>query len=263
MLNRSANAGDPLAQHELGLRYLMGEGVAPDTVRAAYWIQLASEQLVIPARFNLGILSYYGWGVAWDPFAAFRLFHYAAHQNMREAQYILGQFYADNLVVPQDYDEARLWLTKSSDAGYEPATRMLGKLNEREEAERGEPERADSSLLDAADSTVSPMFLDFEEDTVVATADVPWLKEVLEGSGNQLRYAFGGAYETEKGLRVDSVSLKTIMESADAGCMKEGYRSSRTSSRRPGVISRGCVLVPCRDINPFRLCSKRRRCRRN
>ena len=29
-LMREANAGDPLAQHELGLRYLFGEGIPPD-----------------------------------------------------------------------------------------------------------------------------------------------------------------------------------------------------------------------------------------
>ncbi len=216
MLNRSANAGDPLAQHELGLRYLTGEGVAPDTVRAAYWIQLASEQLVIPARFNLGILSYYGWGVTWDPFAAFSLFHYAANQNMREAQYILGQFYSDNLVVPQDYEEARVWLTKSSEAGYEPAIRMLEKLNERENENKEETE-AEDAIPAVEDTAFSPMFLDFEEDSVVTSGDSPWLKEVLEGSGNQLRYAFGRAYETEEGVRVDSISLETIVGSAEAG----------------------------------------------
>jgi TPR repeat protein len=217
MLNRSANAGDPLAQHELGLRYLTGEGVTPDTVRAAYWIQLASEQLVIPARFNLGILSYYGWGVAWDPFAAFRLFLYAANQNMREAQYILGQFYSDNLVVPQNYDEARLWLTKASESGYEPAERMLEKLEERREERRAETAGVDSASLSVADTSFSPLFLDFEEDSVVSDPGAPWLKEVLQEGGNQLRYAFGGAYETEEGVRVDSISLRTIRESAEAG----------------------------------------------
>lgn len=34
-----ANSGDPLAQHELGLRLLTGEGIAADTVTAVYWIK--------------------------------------------------------------------------------------------------------------------------------------------------------------------------------------------------------------------------------
>ncbi|MDH4070772.1 MAG: sel1 repeat family protein [Ignavibacteria bacterium] len=213
ILNRSANGGDGLAQHELGLRYLTGEGVAPDTIKAAYWIQRAAEQFIIPARFNLGILTYYGWGVAWNPFAAFELFRYAARQNMREAQYILGQFYSDNLVVPQDYEAAKRWLQESAKSGYEPAERMLERLNERQKEEA----TADSMVVAESDSAVSPVFLDFEEDSVSYHDEAPWLTEVLKGSGSQLRYAFGPAYQTKEGIKADSIYLHTIMVSAKAG----------------------------------------------
>ncbi|MCJ7554170.1 MAG: hypothetical protein MUO34_09840, partial [Ignavibacteriaceae bacterium] len=35
-LIQEANGGDPLAQHELGMRLLLGEGLAADTVQAVY-----------------------------------------------------------------------------------------------------------------------------------------------------------------------------------------------------------------------------------
>ena len=44
MLERKAYAGDVAAQHELGLRYLLGEGVVADTLKGAFWIKRAAEQ---------------------------------------------------------------------------------------------------------------------------------------------------------------------------------------------------------------------------
>jgi TPR repeat protein len=127
-LTRKANAGDPVAQHDLGVRYLLGRGVAADTVRGAYWIQKAAAQNVIPARFNLGILFYHGWGVEWNPFEAYIHFTYCASMNMDEAKYVLGQFLSDGLVVPRDYSRARRIVSGAVAAGYEPAKRMLEQM---------------------------------------------------------------------------------------------------------------------------------------
>ena len=66
MLVRNANAGDPLAQHELGLRYLTRNGFPADTPKAAYWIQKAAAQKLTTARYNYGLLLNNGWGVAWN-----------------------------------------------------------------------------------------------------------------------------------------------------------------------------------------------------
>src|SRR5258708_37397533 len=65
ILVQSANSGDPSAQHELGLRYLLGDGFEADTAKAALWIQKAAAQNVYPARYNYGILLNNGWGVRW------------------------------------------------------------------------------------------------------------------------------------------------------------------------------------------------------
>jgi len=48
--------GDVLAQHELGIRYLIGRGAAPDTAKAAYWIKKAADQNYGPALFDMGII---------------------------------------------------------------------------------------------------------------------------------------------------------------------------------------------------------------
>ena len=51
-LTQEANAGDPLAQHELGLRFLLGEGVPADTAQAVYWIKKAADHNLTSAKYN-------------------------------------------------------------------------------------------------------------------------------------------------------------------------------------------------------------------
>ncbi|MFZ1280465.1 MAG: tetratricopeptide repeat protein [Ignavibacteriaceae bacterium] len=120
-----ANSGDPLAQHELGLRLLTGEGIAADTVTAVYWIKKAASQKLTSALYNYGIMLINGWGTDWNPFAAYDNFLLAAQSGMKEAQYIIGILYTDNLIVKRDWNKSYYWIKKSSNAGYEPAKPVL------------------------------------------------------------------------------------------------------------------------------------------
>ena len=101
-LIREANAGNAFAQHELGLRYLLGDGVVADTIQGAIWIKKAADQNLTSAIFNYGILQLNGWGVPWNPFEAFKSFMSAAESGMAQAQHIVGLFYTDNLIVKRD-----------------------------------------------------------------------------------------------------------------------------------------------------------------
>ncbi len=123
LLERDAANGDPLAQHELGVRLLTGNGVPADTVKCAYWLRMAAAQSLTPAMYNYALLLNNGWGVTWDPFAACRLFRAAADRGMTEAQYVTGIFFTDNLVLRQNWDSAWTWVGKAALAGYEPAVR--------------------------------------------------------------------------------------------------------------------------------------------
>ena len=105
MLERKAYGGDVAAQHELGLRYLLGEGVEADTLKGAFWIRRAAEQNSADAQYNLGILEFNGMGIPWNPFDAYKLFLAAAQHGMGESQYILSMFLTENLVVPRNTDE--------------------------------------------------------------------------------------------------------------------------------------------------------------
>jgi uncharacterized protein len=131
MLVRNANAGDPLAQHELGLRYLTRNGFPADTVKAAFWIRKAADQKLRTARYNYGLLLNNGWGVPWNPFEAYRQFHSAAVDGMTEAEYVTGLLLTDNLTVPRDYGEAYRWESIAADSGYEPAREVLREFKRR------------------------------------------------------------------------------------------------------------------------------------
>ena len=143
-LIRDANSGNPLAQHELGLRYLLGEdGMAADTVEGAYWIQKAATQNLTAACFNYGILLLNGWGVQWSPFLAYKYFLTAANDGMPQAQHVIGILTTDNLIVKRDYVEAYKWVKKAENQGYQPATET------RIELEKYLPANIDSSKLNA------------------------------------------------------------------------------------------------------------------
>jgi len=127
-LTLEANTGDVLAQHELGLRFLLGEGMSPDTLKAVYWIKKAANQNLAAAQYNFAILLINGWGIDWDPFSAFKYFKKAARSGMIQAQYVIGILNTDNLIVKRDLNYAYYWINRSSSEGYEPASKLVTQL---------------------------------------------------------------------------------------------------------------------------------------
>jgi uncharacterized protein len=187
LLERDAAGGDPLAQHELGVRLLTGNGLPADTVRSAYWMRRAAEGLLAPAMYNYALLLYNGWGTEWNPFEAYRLFREAAEQGMTEAQYVTGIFFTDDLVLRQNWDSAWTWISHAAEAGYQPAVRARAEI-----ADRGHVRlSADSTLMTqkpekTEDETVgnesslaawTPVLLDFQRTTQVEQLSTALLVE--------------------------------------------------------------------------------------
>ena len=226
MVARRANAGDPLAQHELGIRYLTGKGFAADTVKAAYWIRKAAEQNVVTARYNLAILLSNGWGVEWDPFESYRNIRYSAECRMPQAQYLLSQFLTDNLVVPRNLLEAVQWLKAAADSGYAPAKELLPRLERRARSSAAlgaqSPGRAPGDTARAhadphSSRASSLVFLDFDEDTAARPDERLLLHEALSSGDLEARSALGSVPQFDDTLTVDSVRLAAVRRSANAG----------------------------------------------
>jgi uncharacterized protein len=67
-----AEAGDPVAQYNLGLLYLDGHGVPQSTVEASNWFRRAAEQDYTQAQHNLGAMYASGQGVKKDFLQAYK-----------------------------------------------------------------------------------------------------------------------------------------------------------------------------------------------
>jgi uncharacterized protein len=180
-----ANSGDPLAQHELGLRLLTGEGISIDTTTAVYWIKKAASQKLTSALYNYGIMLINGWGTEWNPFTAFENFLSAAESGMSQAQYVVGVLHTDNLIVPRNWNKSYYWIKKSVDGGYEPAKEVLKELSSKVSPEFKDSVNQNKFILttsktfkdDNDDSNIQPslglVFIDFDShsDTVKEISD--------------------------------------------------------------------------------------------
>jgi len=186
-LTREANGGNPFAEHELGLRYLLGEGMVADTVKGAYWIKRAAEKDLTAACFNYGILLINGWGVEWNPYQAFQFFLKAAKDSMPQAEHVVGLFFTEDLLFDRNWDEAYLWIKKSSDANYEPAKKTLKELIKKIPrlkndssyiASENKLDKINTLEDESAESSIGLVFIDFD----LAADSIPniTLKDLLE-----------------------------------------------------------------------------------
>jgi hypothetical protein len=115
--SRLAAQGDVVAQYNLGLMYLAGQGVPQDDRQAARWFRVAAEHGDAPAQYYLGSIYQAGNGVNRDALEAAMWYRKAAEQGYVYAQSVLGFMYGNGEGVPTDYVEAYLWLSLAAAAG--------------------------------------------------------------------------------------------------------------------------------------------------
>jgi uncharacterized protein len=208
LATRRANAGDPVAQQELALRYFTGAGVDADTVRAAFWMRKAAEQDLLQARFNLALFLYHGWGVAWDPFESYRQFLLCAERDVAEAEYAVGIFSIENLIMPEDWQKGYEWVKRAADAGYKPASDVVKAFEQRLASQRGD------SLLVRPDPSVLSVI---PGDTTSPSSREAALREALVRTDPETRKALGIERLAESGSRTDSLDLSGIGSAAESG----------------------------------------------
>lgn len=105
-----AEKGESGAQNDLGISYLIGEGVPKNYVQAAFWFSKAAEQGNAIAQNNLGSCYTFGRGVPKDHNKAVYWYRKAAEQGNTGAQNSLGVCYGLGHGVPKNEAEAyALW----------------------------------------------------------------------------------------------------------------------------------------------------------
>ena len=114
-LKAKAEAGDALAQYDLGVSYRDGDGIPKDEVKAAEWFRKAADQGLVTAQFNLAVLYDHGQGVKRDDAFAVAWYRKAADKGLVEAQVNLANFYLRGRGVSKDPRQAVAWYRKAAD----------------------------------------------------------------------------------------------------------------------------------------------------
>ena len=118
LLLPAARSGHPIAQHRLGVMYVLGQGVDENNEQAVQWFRKAAAQGQGESQFSLGMRYILGQGVNQDAREAARWFKLAADQGVAVAQAALALRYFKGDGVAQDFVEAYKWATLASNAGF-------------------------------------------------------------------------------------------------------------------------------------------------
>jgi len=232
-LIKEANDGNALAQHELGLRYISGQGFPADTVKAAYWIGRAAKHNLPGACYNYGILLNNGWGIKWNPFEAFEYFLEAANNDMPQAEYVIGVSYIDNLIVERNWNKAYQWIKRSADNGFKPAKETLKELKKQVSFTNINTSTNTSGKMKRDSLKISNqytsgntlpsgnglVFIDFNtvNDTVGDISNKTILRDILRPGNEGLANAMHLSEKDDTTLVFDSTSLETLIKFANAG----------------------------------------------
>lgn len=234
-LNKEANAGNALAQHELGIRYILGEGVPADTAKGAYWIQKAADQHLPGASYNYGILLNNGWGVAWSPFSAFKYFLDAANDYMPQAEYLIGLEYTDDLLVKRDWGKAYYWIKRASEDGFEPAKKILKDLvshvdlsnvdttqniiQDTSSAVKNNKAKSKNLNTSTLSSSIGLVFIDFNtlKDTSMKITNKMLVEDLLHEGNEKLDSVLNITSKNDTSITLDSSKAKMLIQFADDG----------------------------------------------
>jgi uncharacterized protein len=227
-LMKKANEGDPLAQHELGLRYLLGQGIVADTIKGAYWVEKAASFKLAAACFNYGILLLNGWGVKWNPFKAFNNFMIAADDGMPAAEYIVGLIYTDNLIVKRNWSLAYTWVKKAADQDYKDAKEMLvelkskipaSELHEQKDTTAYADKKTNNSTNRSFASSMGLVYIDFDSigDTTQTVSDKMIIEDLRHEGNEKLADTLGIKDIKDSTLKIDKTRIDFLKRYADAG----------------------------------------------
>lgn len=125
-----AEAGNSLAQHNLGVLYEEGLGVPQNDATAIAWYKRAAEQGNPQSTYNIGMMILEGRGAGPDPVIAAQWVRISADLGFPLAQHTLGHFYLEGTGVEQNVAEAITWFSKAAEAGVVDAQFNLGYIFE-------------------------------------------------------------------------------------------------------------------------------------
>ena len=202
-----AEAGEALAQFNLGGMYANGEGVLKDATQAVAWYRKAADQGYASAQFNLGVMYANGEGVPKDATQAIAWYRKATDQGYASAQFNLGMIYANGEGVPKDAAQAVAWYRKAADQGHASAQNNLGLAYANGE---GVPK-------DAAQA-------------------VAWYRKAADQGLATAQFNLGGMYANGEGVLKDAAqAVAWFRKAADQGHASAQFNLDQLCANRNGV----------------------------
>ena len=262
VLTEKAKTGDPFAQHELGIRYILGIGVPVDTVEAAYWIGKAASKNLPAANFNYGIMLNSGIGVEWNPFSAFKNFKVAAESGMEQGQYVFGLMHTDNLIVNKNLKMAQQWLEKSAERGFEEAKKVLEEfvkqgtiyLNDSTLISDVETENSNSNSIYSSfvSSDYELDFYNFSEDSLSDTEEKELLNNLLGSKSDELKDALK-INDTDEFANLEDTTAVSIIDFAVSKGSPEALLIKARLYEHGIGVKQNYVLASSNYLKAFRL----------
>jgi TPR repeat protein len=127
-LVEKAEAGDAVAQNNLGVYYAEGLVVTKNYKEAVKWYTKSAERGNVLGQYNLGTCYANGRGIAKDYKEALNWYTKAAEQGDATAMSNIGVLYYQGKGVAKDDKEAVKWLTKAVERGHVGSKPLLEKL---------------------------------------------------------------------------------------------------------------------------------------
>ncbi len=231
-----AQAGDPKAQNQLGVRYRLGEGVEKDPKQAVEWYRKAAHSGYADAMFNLGTCYFNGDGVDIDDSMAFAYFLAAEEYGsspatdavarmqtqlnklqLAQGYVLLGDMQEGKMVntpesLPENYTAARLAFEKAGE--WTPVALIhLAQMELDGKGAPPDPEKAKADCVRAADMgapagayCVGMLYESGKVGTPDYQAARDWYLKAAKHAFAPAAYGLGNLYAKGNGVAADPVT---------------------------------------------------------
>ncbi len=149
---KSANGRNEQAQFNVGLMYHKGQGVEQSYEKAFEWYKKSADNGNAQAQLNVGVMYRKGEGVEQSDEKAFEWFKKSADNGNADAQFNVGVMYRKGEVVEQSDEEAFEWFKKSADNGNADAQFNVGVMYRKGEVVEQSDEEAFEWFKKSADN---------------------------------------------------------------------------------------------------------------
>lgn len=123
-IEEMAKMGNRVAQFQMGVKFIYGNGVTKNRLEAYKWFSRSAEQGYASAQYSLGLMHKKGDGVSFDMELAKKYIEAAANQGYIDAQTNIGSILGNE----GHYKESFAWYLKAANAGDGLAMHAVGEF---------------------------------------------------------------------------------------------------------------------------------------